>query len=121
MSESDPSLYAAVIDAWNGDPASTGALQALAVAHPGDADTLGWCQLIAEHQRDTASIDRFSRWITLNGSPFATLPQLAIVSTSTTRPMPPTVVDDYELLYRRPVPDAQIVELLPQVSWEDNS
>ncbi len=118
LANGDRALYEQVIPAWQGDADAWDALQALAAERPADGDTLAWCQLIAEQRRDQAAIDRYRLWIEINGSPLGTRPQFARVTTAMTQPVPPSVFDSYELLYRRPVPAAQIVGLLPQVAWQ---
>jgi O-antigen ligase/tetratricopeptide (TPR) repeat protein len=118
LAQGDPALYSLVVPAWDGDADSWEALQALAAAHPLEADAVGWCELVAGKRHDQAAISRYGLWAEINGSP-ATLPQFARVTTAMTQTVPPSVFDDYALLYRRPVSADQIVSILPRIAWQD--
>jgi tetratricopeptide (TPR) repeat protein len=119
LAQGDPALYSVVVPAWEGDAGSWAALEALAAAHPLDADVVGWCELIAGWRGDRAAMIRFGRWAQLDDSP-ATLPPFAHVTTAMAQTALPSVFDDYGLLYRRPVPADQIVGILPQFTWQDH-
>jgi O-antigen ligase len=116
----DRALYELVVPAWEGDAGSWAKLQALAVAHPLDSDTVGWCRLVAGHRGDQAAISMYARWVQITELPINAVPQFAHVTNGTVQTMPPTVFSDYELLYRRPVPADQIVGILPQIAWQDH-
>ena len=117
LAQGDPALYSLVIAAWDGDADAWAALEALAAAHPLDADVVGWCELVAGQRHDQAAIGRYGRWAELNDSP-ASLPAFARVTTGLAPTASPSVFDDYALLYRRPVPPDQIVGILPQLAWQ---
>ncbi len=119
LAQGDSALYSLVVPAWEGDAGSWTALEALAAAHPLDADAVGWCELVAGKRRDQAAISRYGRWAEINDSP-ATLPPFARVTTATAQTVPPSVFDDYALLYRRPVPADQIVSILPRIARQDH-
>ena len=119
LAQGDPALYSLVVPAWEGDAPSWAALEALAAARPRDADAVGWCTLVAGARRDEAAIGRYRRWTEINDSP-AELPRYARVTTAAARTVPPSVFDDYALLYRRPVPADQIVSILPRIAWQDH-
>jgi O-antigen ligase/tetratricopeptide (TPR) repeat protein len=119
LAQGDPALYSLVVPAWEGDAGSWAALEALAAAHPLDADAIGWCELVAGNRHDQAAISRYGLWTEINGSS-ANLPPFARVTTAMTQTVPPSVFDDYALLYRRPVPADQIVNTLPRLAWQDH-
>jgi hypothetical protein len=118
LAQGNPALYSLVIAAWDGDAGAWAALEALATAHPLDADVVGWCELVAGQRHDQAAVGRYGRWADLDNSS-ASLPAFARVATALARTAPPSVFDDYALLYRRPVPADQIVSILPQLAWQD--
>jgi O-antigen ligase/tetratricopeptide (TPR) repeat protein len=118
LAQADPSLYSLVVPAWQGDAAAWTALQALASARPNDADVVSWAALVAGHRGDQAGIDRYRRWAVINDSP-AALPPFAHITDALTQTEVPSVFDDYGLLYRRPVPADQIIDILPQLTWQD--
>lgn len=119
LAQGDHALYSLVVPAWEGDPGSWAALEALAAAHPLEADAVAWCELVAGKRHDQAAISKYGRWTEINGSP-ATLPPFARVTTELAQTAPPSVFDDYALLYRRPTPADQIVSILPQLNMQDH-
>jgi O-antigen ligase len=118
LAQGNPALYSLVIAAWDGDAGAWAALEALAIAHPQDADVVGWCKLVAGQRHNQAAVGRYGRWADLDNSS-ASLPAFAKVTPALAPTAPPSVFDDYALLYRRPVPADQIVSILPQLAWQD--
>jgi tetratricopeptide (TPR) repeat protein len=120
LSPGDRTLYSLVVPAWRGDTASWAALQALASAHPLDSDPVSWCDLVAAHLGDRAAADNYSLWLAINNSPDSGLPQVVRVAMDKASGLPWLILDRYGSLYRRPVPDAQVVSALPQLTWQDH-
>ena len=77
-----------------------------------------WCWLVAGRLTDVPAVNRYRRWAVIDDSP-ATQPPFARVTTAMTQTLPPSVFDDYALLYRRPVPTDLIVDSLPRMGWQD--
>lgn len=115
-----PALYALVVPAWEGDAAAWAGLQSLAAAHPLDADPVGWCQLVVARHGDGAAVANYGLWLDVLGSPDSGLPQVARVAFGQSSSLPPLILDRYGSLYRRPVPAAQVVGILPQLVWQDH-
>lgn len=117
LAAGDPDLYGRVVPAWEGDLEAWAALKLLAASRPLHADTLGWCALIAGRLGDDDAARRCGRMTQISLSP-AALPPFAKVTTGRARTLPPSVFDDYTLLYRRPMPADLIVDGLPKVTWQ---
>lgn len=106
-----------MVPAWEGEAAAWASLEALAVDRPLDGEVVAWCRLVAGNRGDEAAIARFGRWAEINTAP-SMLPPFARVTT-TAQTTPPSVFNDYSLLYRRPVPADQIVAVLPHLAWRE--
>lgn len=115
----DPELYALVVPAWEGDDAAWGRLQALAAGRPLDGGPAAWCRVVALRRGDASAVVRYGRWLaTLTGSD-AALPLVARVDAGAPGLQPTRLLDRYGSLYRRSVPRAQVILVLPQVTWQD--
>jgi O-antigen ligase/tetratricopeptide (TPR) repeat protein len=112
MTPVDQSLATLVVPAWNGVPGAEARLQVLAEDHPLEPGPVGWCQLVAAKNSELALVDRYGVWIGQGVPP--------VDRVTFGRPMPlPGGLDRYGSLYRRLVPAAQIVEILPQIAYAD--
>ncbi len=115
MTSADQSLARLVIPAWNGTPGAEARLQALADEHPLEPGPVGWCQLVAAKNGELALVKRYAVWI---GQGVPAGPPVDRVTFA--RPMPlPGGLDRYGSLWRRLVPAAQVVGILPQIAYVD--
>jgi O-antigen ligase len=117
--DADPALYGLILPAWSGDAVAWASLQAEATRRPLDADVVSWARFIASHRRDAGAVQRYGTWLTILNESDSGLPVVARIEVGSADPLPPYVLDRYGSLYRRSVPAAQIVSLLPQVVLGD--
>lgn len=120
LAQRDPGLYSLVVPAWEGDATAWATLQTLAAARPLDPDPAGWCELVAAHRGNQTAGAKYGRWLAIANFPDSGLPQVARVASGHASALPPLILDRYGSLFRRPVPDAQIVGILPQLVWQDH-
>ena len=113
--DADPALYGLILPAWSGDAVAWASLQAEAARRPLDANVVSWARFVASHRGDDGAVQRYGTWLSILGSPDSGLPVVARIVVGSADPLPPYVLDRYGSLYRRSIPAAQIVSLLPQV------
>jgi O-antigen ligase/tetratricopeptide (TPR) repeat protein len=114
MARSDPRLYALVVPGWNGDPGALTKLVALAEDRPLDVVLATWTQVIALHRGDPAIARRFDVWLTIT----AGATSIPHVTFGKPQPVHTDDIDRYGSLYRRPVPQELVVNILPQLTWQ---
>ena len=119
LSAGDRALYDQVAAAWQRVPGSEAALQQLAARHPLDSTPVTWCRLVAARNNEEDLVARFGTWLWLaGGSPPG--PPVARVVLGKPLLQLPRVLDEYRSLYRRPVPGAQVIRILPQILFQDH-
>jgi len=114
LSPADPTLYPLILPAWYGDPAAWAGLRAYAASRPLDPTPVQWCRLIAAYQGDEDVVAEYSIWLTIANFPDAGLPPIGRIVFDASEPISASILDGYGTLYRRQVPSAQVVNLLPQ-------
>lgn len=119
LRDSDPELYGLIIPAWGGDQTAWMALQAEAARRPLDATGVHWARFVASHRGDEDAVQRYGTWLSILSQSDSGLPVVARIVLGSAQPLPPYVLDRYGSLYRRRVPFAQVVSLLPQVVLQD--
>ena len=119
LSTDGRALYDQVAAAWQGVPGSEAALQQLAQLHPLDSNPATWCRLVAAHHDEQDLVARYGTWLWLDGG-FPPGPPVARVVLGEPLFQLPGGLDEYRSLYRRPVPAAQIVGILPQITYQDH-
>ena len=119
LTPTDPDLYPHVIPAWQGDPEAWASLQAAASASPRDTTRVVWCRLIAAHRGDRQSVVDYGVWLAIASSPDYLLPPIGRIVFDSSEPVGASILDGYGTLYRRQVPSAQVVNLLPQLGLRD--
>ncbi len=118
LSAADRALYDQVVAAWQGLPGAEAALHQLAEDAPLDRTVVAWCRLIAARHDEGDLVGRYSTWLRLtSGSP----PGLPVARIVFAPPIPQRFddVDRYGSLYRRLVPAAQVIGILPQILLRD--
>lgn len=120
LAPSDPAVYPLVIPAWQGDAAAWSALQKEAARRPLDPGPATWSRLIAAHLGDATLAGSYGRWLSISNFPDSALPVIGRIVFNATEQLPRYILDGYGTLYRRPVPAAQVVDLLPQVVLQDH-
>ncbi|MGA3030740.1 MAG: O-antigen ligase family protein [Candidatus Limnocylindrales bacterium] len=117
LSAADRALYEQAADAWQGLPGAEAALQQLAERNPLAAAPATWCQLVAARHNEPDLVARYGAWL---ADGFAGGAPIARVTFGEPIPQPNGGVDRYSSLYRQPVPEAQIVGILPQIEYLDH-
>ena len=117
LSTADRDFYDMTLQAWQRLPGAEAALQQLAQRNPLDGRPAAWCQLVAARYDERDLVDRYGIWLT-NG--LGMPPPIARVVFGGPVPQPDGGLDRYGSLYRRLVPDAEIVGILPQIAWQDH-
>jgi O-antigen ligase len=117
LSADDRTLYEQAADAWQGLPGAEAALQQLAERNPLAAAPATWCQLVAARHNEPDLVARYGAWL---ADGFAGGAPIARVTFGEPIPQPNGGVDRYSSLYRQPVPEAQIVGILPQIEYLDH-
>ncbi len=117
LSAADRALYEQAAAAWQGLPGAEAALQQLAERNPLASAPATWCQLVAARHNEPNLVSKYGSWL---ADGFSGGPPVARVVFGQPIPQPPGGVDRYASLYRRPVPDAQIVGILPQIAYQDH-
>ena len=115
LSAPDPAMYATIIPAWSGDQAAWTSLQSEATRRPLDGGVVSWARFVASHLGDEDAVRRYGTWLSILGFSDNGLPVVARIVLGSPDPLPFAVLDRYGSLYRRRVPAAQVVGLLPQV------
>jgi O-antigen ligase len=118
LSATDRAFYEQVSAAWQGVPGSQAVLQQLAERHPLDSTPVGWCQLVAARNNEQDLVARYGTWLWLGGGGLPGGPPVARVELGQPLPQLPGGLDQYRSLYRRPVPDAQVIGILPQINFQ---
>jgi len=117
MSAADRTVYDQAAAAWQGLPGAEAALQQLAERHPLDKAPVLWCQLVAARHNERDLVARYGAWL---ADGFEADAPVARVVFGQPIPQPNAGVDRYASLYRRPVPDAEIINILPQIEFQDH-
>lgn len=120
LGPADPAVYALLIPAWQGDPAARTALHTEAANRPLDPGPARWSRLLATYQGDESLANDYGTWLAIDGHPDDWLPQVGRIRFEPPQALPRYFLDGYRTLYRRPVPDAQVVGLLPQLVLQDH-
>ncbi len=119
MPAGDRALFDLVAAAWQGSGEAEVALQLMAARHPLDPTPAEWCRLVAAHHGDRDLVARYGtlQWL---GGGFLPAPPVARAVLGDTVLLQRGALDRYGSLYRRPVPDAQVIRLLPQILFQDH-
>jgi len=117
LSAAERVVYDQAVGAWQGLPGAEGALQQLAERHPLESAAVAWSQLVAARHNEQDLVARYGAWLNFG---FAAGPPVARVVFGQPLPQPFGAVDRYGSLYRRPVPGAQIIGILPQITFQDH-
>jgi O-antigen ligase len=117
MSAADRAVYDQAAAAWQGLPGAEAALQQLAERHPLDKAPVLWCQLVAVRHNERDLVARYGAWL---ADGFAAAPPVARVVFGQPLSQTDGGVDRYASLYRRPVPGAQVIGILPQIEFQDH-
>jgi O-antigen ligase len=110
-------VYEQAAAAWQGLPGAEAALQQLAERHPLDNTPVMWCQLVAARLNEPDVVARYGAWL---AGGFAADPPVARVVFGQPLALPGGGVDRYGSLYRRPVPGAEVIGILPQIDFQDH-
>ena len=94
-------------------------LDELASADPRDFYLVEWCRRIAAERGQDATVARYDTWLWLAGSPALAAP-VARVTFEPTQSESPVALEHYGSLYRRSIPDAQVIIGLPQLIYQDH-
>ena len=110
------SSYQLVLDAWQARPGAEDALFEAARQNPTKLDLVRWNQLLAARRGDEGAVRRFGSWLWLTDGSGSEAP----VARISPPPAPGMDVglDSYQHVYRRPVPEQQLIDVLPQVVSE---
>jgi hypothetical protein len=119
LAPEDPDLYPHLIAAWQGDAAAWAALQAHARSSAFNTAAVQWCRTIAAHRGDRQLVADYGVWLAIVSSPDFLLPPIGRIVFDETEPLGGSILDGYGTLYRRQVPAAQVVDLLPQLALRD--
>jgi hypothetical protein len=119
LASSDPDLYPLLVPAWQGDPGAIATLQAEASSRPLDPTPATWCRLVATYQGDLVLASRYGVWLALMTSVDAGLPPVARLSFESDERPPVYFLEGYGTVYRRTIPDAQVVNLLPRLVLQE--
>lgn len=114
LTAGDPGLYPLLIPAWTGDLEAWTALREHAASRPLDPNPAQWCRLLAAYRGDAGLVGDYNVWLTIANFPDAGLPPIGRIAFDTSKPISASILDGYGTLYRRQVPSAQVVNLLPQ-------
>jgi O-antigen ligase/tetratricopeptide (TPR) repeat protein len=116
LSDVDRSFYEQVVAAWQGLPGAEATLQQLAESKPQDVDVT-WCQLVAVKHDEADLVARYGAWLYMGYAPHEPVARIVL---GQPLPQPPGGLDRYGSLYRRPVASAQVIDVLPQISFQDH-
>lgn len=116
----DPVLYPRLIPAWNGDEAAWTTLRAHAAARPLDQNLLSWCRFLAAYRGDRELVANYGVWLAIVSSPDALYPPIGRIQFDRSEELSASFLDNYGTLYRRQIPPAQVVNLLPQLVLQDH-
>ena len=114
LSAADRAVYDMTLAAWQGLPGAEAALQQLAERHPLDPVPVALCQLVAIRHDESDLVARYGAWL---GGLSAGGTSVARLFLGQPLPQPGGGVDRYGSLYRRPVPGAQVISILPQITY----
>lgn len=110
----DPDLYRLLIPASAGDPEAWIGLQALAAERNQNAYRISWAIFVAVIRRDVDEDQRYRDWLAVVFGPDGNLPMFNRIEFGSAQPQPSYLQDRYESVYRRPLPVARLVSILPQ-------
>ncbi len=110
-------FYDMAFAAWQGLPGAEAALQQLAERHPLDPLPVVWCQLVAIRHGEALLITRYGAWLSGLSAGGTSVARIVLGQPLL---MPGGGVDRYGSLYRRPVPGAQVIGILPQIAYQDH-
>jgi len=119
LESSDPAVYGPLIAAWQGDTQAWTRLQTEAANRPLDGGPAAWCRLIAAYRGDIHLVRAYGVWLALAGTPDSGRPPIGRLALQSTESLPVSFLDGYGSLYRRPVPGAQVVSPLPQLTLQE--
>ena len=119
MSPADQSTYGQILAAWQGQEEAQEALLARAQEDPGDTELIGWARTVAAIHGRADLVRRYDTWLWLANAPALNSP-LVRVTFDATQSQTQVGLEHYDSLYRRPLPNAQIVLGLPQLEYQDH-
>ena len=120
MSPEDQQTFQHILDAWTGSGDADAELLAQVQRDPNNLGLLLWARLTAAHDNHLALVQRYDTWLWLANAAPGT-PPFARITSSGELSNRQVGLEHYEWLYRRPLPDVQILLGLPQIEYQDQS